>query len=204
MLFDPIYPDIDIRDFVICDWKDFYRDAKEPIPLNAPPPRGKEVDLRLFVDADYANDKMNRRSRSGYIMYMNMSPISWKSKKQNNVEGAVFGSEFIAMKLGMEDSRALRYKLRMMGVPVDGPTYVYGDNLSVIFNTQKPESTLKKKSNSVACHACRESVAMGEHLTSHIRSHLNPADLCTKVISGGNKRDSVIDLILHYLGDNNE
>ena len=128
---------------------------------------------------------------------MDMSPISWKSKKQNNVEGAIFGSEFIAMKLGMEDSRALRYNLRMMGVPIDGPTFVYGDILSIM-------STLKKKLSSVAYHVCRESVAMGENLTSHIRSQLNPADLCTKVIPCGNKRDSVIDLILHDLGDNNE
>lgn len=47
------------------------------------------------------------------------------------------------MKVDMEESRALRYKLRMMGVLIDGSTYVYGDNLSVIHNTQMPESTLK-------------------------------------------------------------
>ena len=73
-----------------------------------------------------------------------------------------------------------------MGIPIGGPTYVYdGDNMSVIHNTQRLESTLKKKSNSIAYHACRESVAMGESLTSHIRTHLNPADLATKVIRGG-------------------
>lgn len=80
-LFDPTYPDIDMTSFKQCNWKDFYRDAKKPIPLNTPPPRGKEVDLRLFVDADYANDRVNRRMRSGYIMYINMAPISWQSKK---------------------------------------------------------------------------------------------------------------------------
>ena len=49
----------------------------------------------------------------------------------------------------METMRGLRYKLRMMGVPITGPTYAYGDNMSVIHNTQRPESTLRKKSNEI-------------------------------------------------------
>ena len=76
--------------------------------------------------------------------------------------------------------------------------------MSVIHNTQRPESTLKKKSNSIAYHACRESVAIGESLTGHIPTLLNPADLCTKVLSGGIKRDRVIDLILHYLSSSDK
>jgi hypothetical protein len=78
-----------------------------------------------------------------------MAPIVWHSKKQAMIETSVFGAEFIAMKQGMEALRVLRYKLRIMGVSVSGPSYIYGDNMSVIHNTQRPESTLKKKSNSV-------------------------------------------------------
>ena len=65
------------------------------------------------------------------------------------------------MKQGMESVCGLRYKLRMMGVQISGPTYVYGDNISVIHNTQRPELTLRKKSNSMCYHDVRESVAMG-------------------------------------------
>ena len=74
-------------------------------------------------------------------------------------------------------------------------------NMSVIHNTQRPESMLKKKSNSICYHAVRESVAMGELMTAHIRSEDNPADICTKVISNSVKRGSLIRLILHYLAD---
>ncbi len=41
--------------------------------------------------------------------------------------------------------RGLRYKLRMMSVAVDGATHIYGDNMSTMKNTSKPESTLNKK-----------------------------------------------------------
>jgi hypothetical protein len=48
-----------------------------------------------------------------------------------------------------------------MGGTIDGPTYVYGDNMLVVHNNQRPESVLKKKSNAICYHAMRESAAMG-------------------------------------------
>jgi hypothetical protein len=197
LVFDPSYPDIDMREFKECEWKEFYGDAKEAIPPNAPKPRGKEVDIRLFVDSDHAGDQATRRSRSGFLIYINSALIAWHSKRQPTVESSVFGAEFVALKNGMETVRGLRYKLRMMGVEISGPTYAFGDNMSVIHNTQRPESTLKKKSNSICYHACREAVAMGEMLTTHIPTALNPADLATKIIPGGIKRDCLLHMILH-------
>ena len=201
IVFDPSYPPIDHSKFKECDWSAFYGDAKEAIPPNAPQPRGKEVDLRLFVDSDHAGDQAIRRSRTGFFVFLNMAPIVWYSKRQPTVESSVFGAEFVAMKNGMETVRGLRYKLRMMGVPLSGPTLMYGDNMSVIHNTQRPESTLTKKSNSICYHAIREAVAMGECLTAHVPTDQNPADICTKVLPGGRKRDHLISLVLYDLCD---
>ena len=195
--FDPTYPEIDLRHFKECDWKNFYGDVKEAIPPNAPEARGKDVDLRMFVDSDHAGDKLTRRSRTGFVIYLNKAPIVWFSKKQSTIETSVFGAEFVAMKQGMETLRGLRYKLRMMGVELSGPSYIYGDNMSVIHNTQRPESTLKKKSNSVCYHAVREAVAMDECRTGHVPSTENPADICTKLIPGGQKRDYLVSLLLY-------
>ncbi|KAI2490354.1 Reverse transcriptase (RNA-dependent DNA polymerase) [Fragilaria crotonensis] len=203
IVFDPSYPTVDLTVFKECDWKAFYGDVKEAIPPNAPTPRGKDVDLRMFVDSDHAGDKKTRRSRTGFLIYLNMSPITWYSKKQATIETSVFGAEFVAMKQGMEALRGIRYKLRMMGVELAGPSYIYGDNMSVIHNTQRPESVLKKKSNAVCYHAVREAVAMGECLTGHVSMHDNPADICTKIIPGGQKRDHLVGLILYDIADHN-
>ena len=201
VIFDPTYPEIDMRDFKECDWKAFYGDVKEAIPLNAPKARGKEIDLRMFVDSDHAGEHLTRRSRTGFLIYINMAPIVWFSKRQATIETSVFGAEFVVMKQGMETLRGLRYKLRMMGVPLSGPSFIYGDNMSVIHNTQRPESTLKKKSNSICYHAVRESVAMGESLTGHVRSENNPADIATKVMPGGRKRDHCVGLSMSDIAD---
>ena len=56
---------------------------------------------------------------------------------------------------------------------------------------------VEKKSNSICYHACREAVAMGELLTTHIPTTMNLADLATKVIPGGIKRDSLLNMLMH-------
>ena len=134
------------------------------------------------------------------MIFVNMALIIWHSKKQPTVESSVFGAEFVAMKHGIEELRGLRYKLRMMGVLVDRPTHIYGDNMSIIHNTQRPESTLKKKSNSVCYHAVRESVVMKEVLTSHISTNHNYADLLPKVLYG-QKRRNCVEGIMYDLYD---
>jgi hypothetical protein len=157
-------PYVALGAFIKTDWKSMYGDVKHMIPHDAPVPHGKEVDLRLFVDSGHAGEQFTRRSRTGYVIYLNMAPLVWCSKRQPAVESSVFGAEFVAMKNGIETCRGLRYKLRMMGMTLSGPTFVYWYNMSVVHNTQRPESVLKKKSNSLCYHMVRESAAMGESI----------------------------------------
>ena len=161
MVFDPTPPDIDPNDFILYDWYHQYGDIKEPIPVDAPEALGKSVELRMYVDADHASDKATRQSRTGFFIYMNSALIAWSSKRQQTVETSVFRSEFVAMKTGIEALRGIRYKLRMMGIPIGGPNYIYGDNKLVITNSTKPDSKLNMKSHWICYHAVRELVAMG-------------------------------------------
>jgi hypothetical protein len=85
-------------------------------------------------------------------VFLNNAPIYWSSKKQTSCETSTFGSEFVAMKQATEYVRGFRYKLRLMGIKVDEPVFVFGDNQSVLWNTTAPASTLKKKSNAIAYH----------------------------------------------------
>ena len=71
--------------------------------------------------------------------------------------------------------------------------------MSVVHNTQQPESTLKKKSNLVCYHTIRESVAMGEIQMGHLPSMDNAANICTKIVPGGVNRKHLIGKVLHDL-----
>ena len=162
--------------------KEIYREAKEEIPENMPEPRGESVQINLYVDADHAGNKITRRSHTGILIFLNMAPISFYSKKQNTVESSTFGSEFIAMKIAMEKLIALRYKLRMMGVPIDGPSNVFCDNDSVVKSSVRPEAVLKKKCVSIAYHKTRECFASAIANIYFEYSDMNLADLFTKVL----------------------
>lgn len=197
MVFDPTYPEINQEEFQTYKWTRQYGDIMEELPDKMPTPLGKPVDIRMYVDADHAGDKVTRRSRTGYFIFLNSAPINWLSKKQSRIETSVFGAEFIAMKQGVETLRGLRYKLRMMGIPIAGPSYIFGDNKSVITNSSKPESVLNKKANHICYTAVREAVAMGECLIAHIGTHDNLADLATKIIPYGIKRCRLVDMILY-------
>ena len=91
----------------------------------------------------------------------------------------------------------------MMGMPIDGPLLIYGDNMLVIHNTQKPELTLKKKREYISYHAVWKSVKMGKLLTGYARTNNNPADLATKVLYGKKCRNMVLKL-LYNVYDNDE
>jgi hypothetical protein len=78
-----------------------------------------------------------------------MALIIWLFKRQLTIETSVFGAKFVAMKHDIKTLRGLRYKLQMMGVPLTRPSFIYGDNESQVTNSSRPESTLKKKCNSI-------------------------------------------------------
>ena len=87
----------------------------------------------------------------------------------------------------------------MMGIPVLGPAYVSGDNQSVLANSSVPESQLRKKSKSIVCHFVQEGAARDEWRTSYVNTHDNEADLLTKILPSGAKRERFIRQLLHHI-----
>ena len=91
------------------------------------------------------------------------------------------------MRTAVDMIESLRYKLRMFGVPIDGPANVYCDNEAVYKNTVLPESTLKKKHHSIAYHCCCQAVACGVMRVAKQGTDKNLADLFTKVLSSARR-----------------
>jgi len=201
MVFDSRSPTFSVRtnELPRPDWSDFYKDVKEQVPHHVPEPRGQDVELTAFVDSDDAGDTVTRRSRTGIFLFIQNSPIVWFSKKQTSIETSSFGSEFSAMKTAVEMVEGLRYKLRMMGVPIDGPCNFKADNMSMVRNSSVPDpesSQLKKKSNSIAYHYVRERAAAGVVIINYEPTGSNIADMLTKTQPGA-VRLSLAKIILY-------
>ena len=183
LCFDCSCPQFPPNKFKEYEWEDFYKGVREDIPIDPPTPRGRFVSTTMFVDASHANDKKSRRSHTGILIFLNKAPIHWYSKKQPTVEVSTFGAEFVAMRIGVELVKALRYKLRMFGIPIEGSTNVFCNNESVTQNTIVPESTLKRKHHSIAYHLCREAVAAKIIRVAFEGTKTNLADLFKKLLA---------------------
>ena len=185
MIFDTGCIDHSQLEFKDQEWKDMYPDAVEDIPHDMPAPKGKPVQLTVYVDADHAHDKVTRRSVTGIILFGNKTPLKAISKRQKTVETSTYGSELVAAKIAVELVMGFRYQLRMLGVNIKGPATMLGDNMSVVLNTTVPSSSLKKKCNAIAYHRVREAIAANIINFAHVNSKDNFADVCTKPLGAG-------------------
>jgi hypothetical protein len=89
----------------------------------------------VYVDADHAHDLVTRRSITGILVMLNSTPIRWVSKRQKTVETSTYRSELVASKIAIELIVEIRCMRRSLGVDLEGPALMLGDNMSVVLNT---------------------------------------------------------------------
>jgi hypothetical protein len=184
LIIDTTYPDHSI--FPVEDhynWMEFYPDAEEEIPNDLPAPKGSKVRMTVYVDADHAHDLVTRRSITGILVMLNNTSVRWVSKRQKTVETFTYGSELVASRIAAELILEVRFMLRSLGVSLDGPTLMLGDNMSVVLNTSVPSSVLKKKHNAIAYHRVREAIAARVMRFAYVKSEENVSDVLTKPLS---------------------
>ena len=109
----------------------------------------------------------------------------------------MYGSELVAGWIAIELIMEYRYKLRMLGVQLDGPSLMLGDNNSIVVNTTVPSSPLKKKHNAITYNDIREAIACGIIYFAKIASSDNYADILTKPLPS-EKFHKLVDLVLFW------
>ncbi len=119
---------------------------------------------------------------TGVLHMFNSTSIDWMSKHQVTVETTTYGSEFLAAHTAMEHILDPRFTLRMLGVPLDGPAWLFGDNQSVVTSSTLPQSALNKRHNALSYHRVREAVAHGVMYFVHMDGKDNLADVLTKFL----------------------
>ena len=75
---------------------------------------------------------------------LNYTPVRWESKQQKTVEMSIYGSELVVSRIASKLILEVRFMLRSIGVTLDAPTLMLGDDMSVVLNTSIPSSDLKR------------------------------------------------------------
>ncbi|GFZ15868.1 hypothetical protein Acr_25g0002770 [Actinidia rufa] len=117
--------------------------------------------LRAYADADWAGDISDRKSTSGFCVFLCDSLVSWKSKKQSVVPRSTAEAEYRAMAHATSEIVWLRWLLSDMGVTYSSPTLLYCDNKSAIQIAHNSVFHERTKHIEIDCHFVRQHLQSG-------------------------------------------
>ena len=86
--------------------------------------------VSAYADADWGNDKTDRKSVTGWIAMINGDPVSWASKKQKVVAQSTCEAELYAEAAAINETKWLSGLLQELGLSRAEAPLIYGDNQS--------------------------------------------------------------------------
>jgi hypothetical protein len=136
--------------------------------------------ISAFCDSDYAGDYETRRSTSGFIIYINGSPIAWKSKGQERVAYSSTEAEYIAMSNACKEIMFIIQLLQQLNVKVQLPAHLHVDNMGAIYLSSSQMSSQRTKHIDIRHHGMKEYIEDGFIKIIFVRSEENDSDIFTK------------------------
>ena len=149
--------------------------------INNKPHRMIPNQLYVFVDADWASmDLDERKSTSGYLIFLNGGLISWKSCQQRRTAGSSTEAEYIALYEAVKEVIWLKNILEELNIFTVQPVIIFEDNTSTIRASSNPVEHSKLKHLSINYHSIRDYVKSKDIILYHIQSCDQLADILTK------------------------
>ena len=141
---------------------------------------GEAVTTTTTMDANLNHCLATGKSFTGYLHFVNKTPVDSYSKKQATVETATYGLEFVAAKTATEQIMDIRQTLRYLVALIGAKCFFFGDNRSVVTSATLPHSTLTKRHNILTFHRVREAIVAKLMAFYWIQSAYNLSDMLSK------------------------
>ncbi|OUM56095.1 hypothetical protein BVG19_g5801 [[Candida] boidinii] len=138
------------------------------------------LSLTAFCDADWASDKSDRRSTTGYIFQLAGAPITWKSKKQQTVALSTAEAEYMALGDAVKEILWLLQLSDQLKIKFDTVPIIFDDNMSCIELASHPGFHDRTKHIDIRHHFIREAVAKKIFDLEHVDTNNMVADMLTK------------------------
>ena len=140
--------------------------------------------IECFSDVDWAGPKEDKRSTSGYYVFVGWNLVSWKSKKQSVVSRSSVESEYRAMTQSVCEIMWLHQLLMEVGIDTPVPTKLWCDNQTAFHITSNPVFHERIKHIEIDCHFVREKIQPSLISTGYVKTGEQLGDIFTKALSG--------------------
>lgn len=141
-----------------------------------------QADVSAWADADWANNRQDRKSITGWVAKLNGDPISWSSKKQRIVAQSTCEAELYAEAAAIQEVLWLRGLLSELGLHVQMGSLVHGDNQSTIAVSKNGVRSERTKHVDVKYHFVTETIESGQVQLKWVSTKEQHADIFTKAL----------------------
>uniref|UniRef100_A0A2N9FJA4 Integrase catalytic domain-containing protein n=1 Tax=Fagus sylvatica TaxID=28930 RepID=A0A2N9FJA4_FAGSY len=138
------------------------------------------LSLSAYTDADWAGDPDDRRSTSGFLIYLGSNAITWSAKKQPTVSRSSTESEYRALAFASAELCWIRTLLKDLGIFISDTPILWCDNVSALAIASNPVFHARTKHIEVDFHFVRERVLRKDLLVKFVSTVDQLADIFTK------------------------
>ena len=146
---------------------------------------GGHTRMAVYVDSDWAGSTDDRRSTSGYVIYLMGQIISWRAIKQKCIALSSMEAEYIALSEAMKEVVWMQRIIKecsqfglTMGTPI-----VYCDSKAALTYAKNDIENQRNRHIDLRYHYVKDLVQRGEIELVHVSSKDNVADILTKPLA---------------------
>ena len=141
-----------------------------------------EVSVTAYCDADWGGDKSDRKSTTGFCVFVNDNLISWGTKKQPTVALSTAEAELMAIVEVVKEVKWMSMVLHELNLPVKKPMMIYSDNQAAGKMSQHDVDHERTKHIDIRYHFIRDEITNNEVAVKWVRTEQQVADIFTKML----------------------
>jgi len=139
--------------------------------------------LFAFIDANWVGDPFDRKSTTGFIVFLGSNPISWSSMKQTTVSKSSIEAEYCALATTVVELSWLRTLFHELHLFLHHIPFLWCDNVFAIALASNPVFHARAKHVEVDYHFVQETVLCRDLCVRFVSSKVNLADMFTKPLA---------------------
>lgn len=145
---------------------------------------GSYQELTIYSDANWAEDRHDRKSITGVICNFNGGTVEWIARKQSAVSKSSTEAEYYALCEAASETLYLKQLLSEFGINTEKPIKIFCDNQSCVKLADNEKLSSRTKHIDVRYHFVKDLVKTSVIDLIYVPTEMNVADLMTKPLSG--------------------